>query len=795
MTTLNFTASATAAEINEAIRTADAGPLSVVLAAGTYLLDEPLKILRSDVTLTGAGIGRTILKTASATEGNAQAIHVYSAAETEVSTLKTSTTANGSTQIVLNNATGITAGMVIKIQQENDTAFFKATGNTHLKAAQENSEKHFLRQMLAEVESVDGNTVTLKSKTPYAFTGSDANGVTTAKVTIPTLLTGIEISDLSITSDLPGSPDKLKFQNVYEDYANPGDNSAVEVTGTLGLKLHDISTKNTASTAFSFSKIYGSEIDTLTATGSFNKGGDGNGYAFLLKTAFNNTLTNLTDKDMRHSVITGSFTAEHYNDIHVLSTNRDINFHGSPDAANTIVVDRSSMEFTEAEPKRAVQPGNQLIHPKSAIEDNDVTFRYLKASYAEDTVHGHKDGSKLYGMQGDDALHGGAGVDLLDGGTGNDILSGGASADTFIFRRGYGLDTIEDFKSGKSGDTLDLAQTGITSRGGLSARHADGDTVLSFGGGTKLTLTGISKSEYAAMKITFAQDTKTGVSITAWGIDHGFSGTSGNDVFELRPGNFQKSTKPDLLGLKGTDTLRIISGSIFDADGVGTAKGIDVLDMSKTTKRAQVALDRAFTGQADSDSVTVKVGKHGVYLDTGDVTDWNAVKVSGSGQVVLSAKGAVVSAAGSGDVDILGNTKADRIRGGAGDDRIDGGRGRDILEGGGGDDAFVFTKSGGSATADVITDFGNRKGNNDHFEIDNSVWSGVKDGWLKAGQFGLVSGKPGKAQMDADDRILYDKAKGDVWYDRDGSGTEHGAIKLAEVDDGTILSHKDFLII
>ena len=107
----------------------------------------------------------------------------------------------------------------------------------------------------------------------------------------------------------------------------------------------------------------------------------------------------------------------------------------------------------------------------------------------------------------------------------------------------------------------------------------------------------------------------------------------------------------------------------------------------------------------------------------------------------------------------------------------------------------AITKSGGSATADVITDFGNRKGNNDHFEIDNSVWSGVKDGWLKAGQFGLVSGKPGKAQMDADDRILYDKAKGDVWYDRDGSGTEHGAIKLAEVDDGTILSHKDFLII
>ena len=795
MTILNFTAAATAAEINAAIRGADAGPLTVTLAAGTYLLDQPLKILRSDVTLTGAGIGKTILKTASAEGGNAQAIQVYSVAETGVSTLKASTTANGSTQIVLNDATGITAGMVIKIQQENDTAFFRATGNTHLNAAQENSDGNYLRQMLAEVVRVEGNTVTLNSKTPYAFTGSDAKGATTAKVTIPALLTGIDISNLSVTSDLAGSPDKLNFQNLYADYVNPGNNSAVEVTGTQGLKLHDVATKNTASTAFSFSRIYGSEIDSLTATGAFNKGGDGNGYAFLIKTAFNNTLTNLTDKDMRHSVITGSFTAEHYNKIHVISTNRDINLHGSPDASNTIVIDRSSMEFPEAEPKRAVQPGNPLIHPKSAIEDNDITFRYLKASYAEDTARGHKDGSQLYGMQGDDVLYGGAGVDLIDGGTGTDILTGGASADTFIFRRGYGLDTIMDFQPGKSGDTLDLAQTGITGRGGLSARHVGGDTVLSFGGGTNLTLEGISKSEYAAMKITFAKDTKTGVSITAWGIDHGFVGTSGNDLFELRPGNFQKSTKPDLLGLKGADTLRIIAGTIFDAGDVGKARGIDVLDMSKATKRAQVALDRAFTDQADSDSVTVKVGKYGLYLDTGDIRDWAAVKVSGSGQVLLSGKGAVVSAAGSGDVDILGNTKADRIRGGGGDDRIDGGRGRDILEGGGGNDAFVFTKSGGSATADVITDFSNRKGNNDHVEIDNSVWSGMKDGWLKASQFGLVSGKPGKAQMDADDRILSDKAKGAVWYDRDGSATKYGAIKLAEVDDGTLLSHKDFLII
>ncbi len=796
MTMLAFTAANTATEINAAIRNADDSPLTVVLAAGVYELDEPIRILRGNVTLRGAGVGETILKTSTATESNAQAILVRGGEESELTTLKTSTVAGDTTTIVLNSAAGITAGMILKIEQANDAAYFAASGNTHLDVDEENALGHDLRQMLAEVIAVDGDTVTLRSATPYAFTGSDAAGDTIAKVSVMSLLTGIEISDLSVTSDLPGTPESMKFENVYADHATAGQNSAIEITGVRGLSLHDVATENTVSTAFDVSTVYGAEIDSLTSKGAFNKGPEGNGYAVLLKTVFNSTLTNLTDEDMRHSVLFGSFSAEHYNTIHVISTNRDINFHGSADSGNTIVVDRSVLEFQEGDlAKKAVAPGNALIHPNSTIENNDVTFRYLKGSWAADVVFGHDSGSRLYGYGANDELHGGAGRDLIDGGVGNDTLEGGAGSDTFIFRRGYGLDIIRDFETGRNGDTLDLARTGITARSCVSARQVDGDTVLSIGEGNSLMLEGIGQAAFAKMNITFSVAAQKGVTIAAWGSDLGFTGTAGSDVFALKPGNFNDGAAPDLLGFGGTDTLRIISGSTFDSSLAGRTEGVDVLDMSHAPRRGTVKLDSDFVEQSDADCVTVKYGKLGIYIDTGDIDGAREVRLLGKGQAQLGAKGGVVSASGAQAIDVLGNSGKDRIRGGAGDDRLNGGVGRDTLTGGGGDDAFVFTKAAGSAKADVITDFGHSKTNNDWIELDNAVWGGLSEGQLAKSRFHLVTGDKLTKGVDASDRLIYDRENGDIWFDRDGSGKKYWLVKVAEVPDDTPLTCKDFFII
>lgn len=65
----------------------------------------------------------------------------------------------------------------------------------------------------------------------------------------------------------------------------------------------------------------------------------------------------------------------------------------------------------------------------------------------------------LIGNGGKNHLFGKAGFDTLDGGKGNDLLTGGDDADAFVFKKGYGRDTITDF-SHEEGDKIDLSQWG-----------------------------------------------------------------------------------------------------------------------------------------------------------------------------------------------------------------------------------------------------------------------------------------------------------------------------------------------
>jgi Ca2+-binding RTX toxin-like protein len=60
----------------------------------------------------------------------------------------------------------------------------------------------------------------------------------------------------------------------------------------------------------------------------------------------------------------------------------------------------------------------------------------------------------LIGSSFNDTLIGDAGSNALDGGRGNDTLTGAAGNDTFVFRSGFGHDTITDFTAGQ--DAIEL---------------------------------------------------------------------------------------------------------------------------------------------------------------------------------------------------------------------------------------------------------------------------------------------------------------------------------------------------
>lgn len=65
-----------------------------------------------------------------------------------------------------------------------------------------------------------------------------------------------------------------------------------------------------------------------------------------------------------------------------------------------------------------------------------------------DQLRGTTGDDQLLGLGGNDNLRGNAGADVIDGGAGNDQLRGGGGNDVFVFRSGYGRDTVFDFQRG-----------------------------------------------------------------------------------------------------------------------------------------------------------------------------------------------------------------------------------------------------------------------------------------------------------------------------------------------------------
>jgi len=164
---------------------------------------------------------------------------------------------------------------------------------------------------------------------------------------------------------------------------------------------------------------------------------------------------------------------------------------------------------------------------------------------------------------------------------------------------------------------------------------------------------------------------------------------------------------------------------------------------------------------------------------------------------ILVGKDTIRSGSGNDTIDsYTGNDRVyaglgnDTVNAGAGSDRIYAGLGNDLLTGGAGKDRFVFDTAPSEANIDVIVDF---RRNVDTIALESSIFRRIGSE-LNSGEFYARAGAV--SAHDRSDRIIYNKATGDLYYDADGNKPGGvAAVLFATLASKPSIDAGDFLIV
>jgi Ca2+-binding RTX toxin-like protein len=315
---------------------------------------------------------------------------------------------------------------------------------------------------------------------------------------------------------------------------------------------------------------------------------------------------------------------------------------------------------------------------------------------------------------------------------------------------------IASFTSASAGS----ADYGLTD-GGYGHITFSGTYSLRGGAGND-SMTG--SSGYQNLQGYFGNDTLSGGS----GADLLF-GFNGGDYTTLRNATNQSSGFTDndsLLGGAGNDLLR----GDFGNDVLDGGTGSDTME-----------------GGTGSDIYRVDVST--------DVTTESVAGASGGTDTVVSLVSRSLGSnferltlSGSAAINGTGNTLANVIAGNAAANIINGAAGNDTLTGGAGADDFRFSAAlSVSANVDRITDFSVVS---DRISLDDAIFGAAGP----VGALGAAAFRSGTAAADASDRVVYNPATGQIYYDADGNGAGT-AVLFATVGAGLALTAADFFIV
>jgi Ca2+-binding RTX toxin-like protein len=447
----------------------------------------------------------------------------------------------------------------------------------------------------------------------------------------------------------------------------------------------------------------------------------------------------------------------------------------------------ASISYTlGAEVERLVLLGVSNLNGSGNGLDNVITGNggdnVLNGFAGSDTLVGGFGNDELYGGADSDALFGGSGNDVLHGGPGADEMFGGADNDT------YYVDNAGDVVNENPGGGVDTVHSTIT-----HTLAAEVENLILLGA---VNLNG-----------------------TGNGLGNAITGNSGNNVLNGGIGN------DTLNGNQGNDTLfggadddQLFGGQ--DNDQLFGGLGNDLLNggLGADAMTGGSGNDTYFVNDA-GDTVTELAGggvdtvnsaiTHTLGAEVENLILLGSANLNGTGNglantitgntgdnVLSGGVGNDQLFGGLGNDQLFGGADADQLFGGGGNDVLAGGLGNDTLFGGGGNDTltggldadvFVFSAALNAATnVDTITDY---TVVDDTIHLSSAVFTGIGLGALLASAFRF-----GAAALDADDRIIYQGATGNLFYDADGVGGA-AQIQFASLTNGLAMSHNEFVVI
>jgi serralysin len=376
--------------------------------------------------------------------------------------------------------------------------------------------------------------------------------------------------------------------------------------------------------------------------------------------------------------------------------------------------------------------------------DLSISGPQERTGYGRDTLigivnlEGGSGDDTFIGNHEDNRLVGNSGDDTLTGGGGNDTLDGGSGQNMAVFSgaRAHYTVTMSDGtvqvsdSRGAQGDGVDILKDIRL------VKFADQTVALNNGAPSNITLT----------RTSVAEDTAVGTTIATL-----------------------LSSDPD--GDSLTYTLVDAAGGLFGLNGADLVLR-NALDFESSSSHAIAVRVQDTYGGSFTKTLTISIRN---VVETTPVVK----RGTAAGEQVVGE---------SGNDKLYGLGGNDQIFGQDGNDTLYGGAGNDVLDGGNGKDVFVFDlKPTARTNLDHMQNF---VAKDDTIHLSKKIFSKLaKKGLLSKDAFVI-----GDRVHDKEDRIIYYKKGGGLFYDPDGTGKAK-AVQFASIDKNLGITHKDFWVI